>query len=80
VPSSINAAVDDDLRRSQALVNAERSLHSGRFPMVEFAWSWCYVVVDELTGFASIRDRFDGVEAWESDSLEEALEWLASYG
>ena len=48
--------------------------------MVEFAWSWCYIVVDELTGFASIRDRFDGVEAWESDSLEEALEWLASYG
>jgi hypothetical protein len=49
--------------------------------MAEFAWNWCYVVVDELTGFASIRDRFDGVElAWESDSLEEALEWLASYG
>jgi hypothetical protein len=41
---------------------------------------WCYVLVDEETKFASIRDNIDHLEVWMEDTVEEALEWLASYG
>ena len=46
--------------------------------MSSFEFDYCYVVVDVETGFASIRDIWDGLEIAELDSLEEALEFLAT--
>lgn len=43
-----------------------------------FEFDYCYVVVDAETGFASIRDSLSGLEIWEADSLDEALEFLAT--
>lgn len=45
--------------------------------MSSFNWQWCYVTIDCVTGFATIRDLYEGLEIAELDSLEEALEFLA---
>ncbi|MBW4580637.1 MAG: hypothetical protein KME42_13820 [Tildeniella nuda ZEHNDER 1965/U140] len=43
-----------------------------------FTHDYCYIVIDVATGFASIRDIWDGMEIWEADDLDEALIFLAA--
>jgi hypothetical protein len=49
--------------------------------MVTFVYlpdcDWCFLAIQHETGFVSIRDAWDGLEIWEADSLEEAMDWLA---
>lgn len=45
--------------------------------MVSFDFDFCYLVVDS-NGYASIIDRWEGLEIYTLDSVEEAIEFLAN--